>query len=260
MFREDVDNVTKIAEKKVKYLKKNGPLKYLVIAMMGGFFVTIGTIFSYTIGGLLDAAHNPAGKIGMGLAFSLALCLIIFAGAELFTSNNMAMAVGYLDKKVTLINGLKIWGFCWIGNLFGSVIAAAMYVYSGAASPAIQEVILKISESKMNTPVDQLFIKAILCNLMVCIGVWCAYKMKTESGKFIMILLCVMAFFTAGFEHSVANMGLLSMALLIPHGAGITIGGFFYNLGIATIGNIIGGGLLVGALYHYVSTNNNIEE
>lgn len=259
MFREDVSNVTKIAEKKVKYLKENGPLKYLVIAMMGGFFVTIGTIFSYTIGSLLDGAHNPVGKIGMGMAFSIALCLIVFAGAELFTSNNMAMTIGYLDKKVTMINALKIWVYCWIGNLIGSAVAAVMYVYSGAATEEIQKLILKFSEIKMNTPMDQLFIKAILCNLMVCLGVWCAYKMKTESGKFIMMLLCVLAFFTAGFEHSIANMGLLSMALLFPHGAGITLGGFFYNLGVATIGNIIGGGLLVGGLYHYVSTNKNIE-
>ncbi|MGL5153002.1 MAG: formate/nitrite transporter family protein [Clostridium sp.] len=253
MFREDVSNVTKIAEKKVKYLNENGTLKYTVLSMMGGFFVAIGSLFSYTVGGYLDGAHNPSAKIAMGMAFSIALCLVIFAGAELFTSNNMAMAIGYLDKKVTLINGIRIWIFCWLGNLLGSLLAAVMYVYSGAAAPEVQKLILKISESKMNTPVDQLFIKAIFCNILVCLGVWCAYKMKTESGKFLMIFLCVFAFFTAGFEHSVANMGLLAMALLFPHGAGITLGGYAYNLGIATLGNIIGGALFIGAVYYFVS-------
>ncbi|MGL4774246.1 MAG: formate/nitrite transporter family protein [Clostridium sp.] len=253
MYREDVSNVTKIAEKKVKYLKENGALKYSVLSMMGGFFVTIGTIFAYTIGGFTDAAHNPAAKIGMGVTFSIALCLVVFAGAELFTSNNMAMAVGYLDKKVTIPNALKLWVVCWVGNLIGSLVAAVMYVYSGAATPQIQELVLKIAESKMNTPVEQLFIKAILCNILVCLGVWCAYKMKTEFGKFIMMLLCVTTFFAAGFEHSIANMGLFGIALLIPHGAGVSLAGLAYNLSIATIGNIIGGAFFVGAIYHYVS-------
>lgn len=105
----------------------------------------------------------------------------------------------------------------------------------------------------MATPSMELFLKGLLCNMLGCLAVWCAVKLKEETAKLIMIFWCLFAFITTGFEHSVANMTLLTTALLIPHTAAISISGLVHNLIWVTLGNFVGGVVFIGAAYWYIS-------
>ncbi|MEQ2466440.1 formate/nitrite transporter family protein [Niallia sp. Sow4_A1] len=225
--------------------------KYLIGAMLAGFFVGLGIILIFTIGGLLSVTGFAGTKIIMGVSFGIALSLVIMAGADLFTGNNMVMAIGMLENKVTWKDTGKVWGYSYIGNFIGSILVALLFSYSGLAVGGVADFITNGAAAKMNAPFMELLIRGILCNILVCLAVWCSVKLKDETAKLIMIFWCLFAFITSGFEHSVANMTLLSIALIIPHPETVTIGGMFANLLPVTIGNIIGGAVFVGAAYWY---------
>src|SRR5206468_7132174 len=142
------------------------------------------------------------------------------------------------------------WVWTWLGNLAGSVLLAALVVYSGVldADP-VNAFVLKLTETKMNLPPLQLTLRAILANWMVCLGVWMGARIKSESARIVMIWWCMFTFITSGYEHSIANMCGLMLGLLLPHGEAITWGGYWYNLGLATLGNVVGGAVFVAGLY-----------
>lgn len=240
MFSEEINKVAAAAEKKAVFLKVSKS-KYLLASMMAGVFVGFGIILIFTIGGLLSAANSPATRIVMGAAFGIALSLVLMAGSELFTGNNMIMTIGSLEKKVSWINSIRVWIFSFTGNLAGSVLLAWLYAQSGLVQGnAVGNFIVKTAGAKMTAPFMQLFIRGILCNMLVCLAIWCFFKLKEETAKLVMIFWCLFAFITAGFEHSVANMTLLSIALFIPHQAPVSLGGLAYNLAASTLGNFVG--------------------
>lgn len=248
MFQEEINGVAAAAAKKVSLLK-NRPFAYLLLSMLAGIYVGLGILLIFTIGGLLSAAGFAGTKIVMGISFGIALSLVIMAGSELFTGNNFVMTVGMYQNKVTLADSIKLWCFCWLGNLVGSVLTAALFVQSGLNSGAVAEFIASTALTKTTLPVSALLIRGLLCNVLVCLAVWCGLKMKSESGKLIMIFWCLFAFITTGFEHSVANMTLLAIGVMEPMGQTITIGSYFYNLLFVTLGNMIGGIVLIALPY-----------
>lgn len=252
MFGEEINKVGNAGEAKAKLLKNN-PFGYTISSALAGIYVGIGIILIFTVGGFFNAANSPATKVLMGASFGIALSLVIMAGSELFTGNNMVMTVSYLDKKTTWGETFKVWIVSYVGNFIGSALLALMYVKSGLASGPIASFIVKTTETKMNLPWDQLLYRGILCNLLVCLAVWCSFKMKEEASKLIMIFWCLFAFITAGFEHSVANMTLLSIGLLIPHSGAVTVGGLFHNLIFVSIGNMIGGIVFVALAYFNIA-------
>lgn len=227
--------------------------KYSLSTILGGLYVCFGTMLAYSIGGLLGTS-NPWTKIIMGLSFGIALCLIVFAGADLFTSNTMTMTIGAFEKETKWSDIAKISGFSWVGNFIGSIIAALMFVHGGLINDGTAAYIIKTVESKTSITPVEMIIRGILCNLLVCLATWMTYKMKSESGKIMMILWCVFAFMTAGYEHSIANMGLFSIAYLIPQGAGLAVDGMVSNIIFVTIGNFIGGAVILGGSYVYLSS------
>lgn len=247
---EMIEKVSDAAIAKVSLLKKSAA-KYTVSSMLAGMYVGFGILLIFTIGGLLSKVDAPATKIVMGASFGVALSLVLMAGSELFTGNNMVMTIGTLEKKTSWFDTIKIWIVSYIGNLLGSVLLAAMFVYAGLASGTTSAFIIKTAAAKMNTPFTQLFFRGILCNILVCLAVWCFFKLKEETSKLIMIFWCLFVFITCGFEHSVANMTLLSVALFIPHPAAITLGGFAFNLAAVSLGNIVGGVVFVAMAYWY---------
>ncbi len=252
MFGDVVEKIGNSAVAKSKLLKSSKG-KYLISSALAGMFVGFGVILIFTIGGLLNAANSPVTKIIMGLSFGVALSLVIMAGSELFTGNNMIMTIGTLDKKVTLNETLNIWVFSFIGNLLGSILLGYLYSQSGLVTGPVAEFISKISTAKMATPAVQLFIRGVLCNIMVCLAVWCSFKLKEETAKLIMIFWCLFVFITAGFEHSIANMTLLAIGLFIPHPVTVTLNGYIYNIGVVTLGNMVGGIIFVALAYWYIS-------
>ncbi|MBZ9607582.1 formate/nitrite transporter family protein [Clostridium estertheticum] len=252
MFSEEINKVSISAVKKSELLKKS-KMRYLTAAALAGAYVGFGILLIFTIGGSFAAAESPATKTIMGASFGIALSLVIMAGSELFTGNNMIMTIGYLEKKVPLLDSINIWIYSFIGNFIGSAALAAIFVGSGLAKGSTATFILKTSQGKMATPSIELFLKGLLCNMLVCLAVWCAIKLKEETAKLIMIFWCLFAFITIGFEHSVANMTLLTTALMIPHTAAISIGGLAHNLIWVTLGNFVGGAVFIGAAYWYVA-------
>ncbi|HHX60919.1 MAG TPA: formate/nitrite transporter family protein [Epulopiscium sp.] len=252
MFSEEFNNVIGSAKSKVRLLKTN-PLGYIISSMLAGIYVGLGIILIFTIGGLLSSAGSPATKIIMGISFGVALSLVVFAGSELFTGNNFVMGAGSLSRQVSWTDTMKVWAMCFVGNLVGSILIGYMFYLTGLASGPVGEFIGATSAAKMNIPFMPLLFRAIFCNILVCLGVWSTFRCKEETAKLIMIFWCLFTFITAGFEHSIANMTLLTIGLLAPNGADVSVIGYIYNIGVVTLGNMIGGVLFMAVPYYIIS-------
>ncbi len=250
MFQDDYKSASNTALAKYNFLQKN-PAGYVISSFMAGLYIAIGSMMMGIIGSAFAGA--PAQKVINGLVFSVGLCLVTIAGAELFTGNNFVMAVGVLKKTVTLAQAVKLWIVCYIGNFLGSIVASLLFVLSGIPSGDIGTNFANIAAAKMaGTPLN-LFAKAILCNVLVCLAIWCGTKLKSEGARIAMNYACVTTFVACGFEHSVANMTFLTIGLLNPMGAAVSLGGLVYNLAIVTLGNMVGGIVLVALPYYFIA-------
>jgi nitrite transporter NirC len=251
MFGNEIEAVGNTAKGKVRLLEKN-PLGYLLMSFLAGLYIALGSILMGFVGGCLTGM--PAQKLVCGIVFSVGLCFVTMGGAELFTGNNFVMAVGSLTKAVTWGQTVKLWIVCYIGNLLGSIVGAALFTATGIpGSGDVGTFFANAAANKMSGAAGNLLAKGILCNILVCIAIWCGAKLKSEGAKIAMNFCCVTTFVTCGFEHSVANMTFLSIGLMNPHEATVTLGGFFYNLGIVTLGNMIGGILFVAVPYYLIA-------
>ena len=255
MYCEEIKQIAAAAEKKSAFLKQS-PSKYLLLSALAGMYVGFGILLIFSIGGLLSQVDSPLVRIVMGISFGIALSLVIMAGSELFTGNHMVMTIGNMEKKVTISETVTVYLFSFIGNLLGSIFIAYLFVLSGLAQGSTAAFMTKIAHSKVSLPWIELLARGILCNMLVCLATWCSFKMKEETGKLIMIFWCLFAFITTGFEHSIANMTLLSTVLIMPGLETLSLTGFIYNMFWVTLGNFIGGALLVGLPYWYISTKN----
>ncbi|ONI41266.1 nitrite transporter NirC [Candidatus Epulonipiscium fishelsonii] len=252
MFKEEIGVVANVASNKVKLLKSDIK-SYFVLSMLAGALVGFGIVLIFTIGGLL--AGTASAKIMMGVSFGVALSLVVMAGSELFTGNNFIMVAGLFRNTVTLKDVGYLWGVCWLGNLVGSILLAVMFDLAGLNTGATGEFIAISTAGKMTLPFTDLMFRAILCNMLVCLAVWCSFKMKSESGKLIMIFWCLFTFITCGFEHSIANMTLLTLGLFSQSlNEAITFGGYLYNIIFVSLGNMLGAILFIGIPYAYVGT------
>ncbi len=248
MFQNDSNAVAQAAQNKARLLKNN-PSGYWISALLAGLFIGFGIILVFTVGGFLAAAGSPFTKPMMGLLFGGALSLVLMAGAELFTGNTMILAVGSFQKQVSWRQTAVTLLCSYVGNLLGALALSALMAAGELYGPEASAFVLSSAEAKMSAPALQLFIAGILCNILVCLPVWCSFRLKSESAKLIMVFWGIVMFIAPGFEHCVANMTLLSSALLLPHGAGVSLAGFFRNILITALGNIIGGAIVVGGGY-----------
>jgi nitrite transporter NirC len=246
MYQETLGKITTLAQGKLALLNKSRG-RYFILSMLAGLYVGLGIILILTIGGAMG--DDPAKKLVMGVSFGIALSLVIMAGSELFTGNNMVMTAGSLDRKVSWKDTLRIWLWSWFGNWAGSILVAGLFFLSGLAAGSTAEFVGKVSAAKMTAPAVQLFFRALLCNVLVCLAVLSGIKLKEETAKLIMIWWCLFAFITSGFEHSIANMTLLTIGLFAAPGADVTMQGYLYNLGIVGLGNLVGGAVIVGWSY-----------
>ncbi|HFL3657122.1 TPA: formate/nitrite transporter family protein [Clostridioides difficile] len=248
MHKETLDKLTNAAINKINLLNTS-KVKYLVSSAFAGLYVGIGIgiLLIFTIGGLLTDAGSPMTKIVMGLSFAIALSLVIMTGTELFTGNNMVMSAGMLNKGVSIKDTSKIWAYSWVGNLIGALVLGIIFVGTGLVDKGpVAEFFANTAASKASMPFTALFFRGILCNILVCVSVLCSFRTNSDTAKIIMIFLCLFAFITSGFEHSVANMTIYSVSLFSPTISTVTIGGAIYNLVAVTLGNIVGGALFMG--------------
>lgn len=250
MFKNEIEAVGNTAKGKVGMLEKNFA-GYLLLAILAGVYIGFGSVMMGTMGGLLSGV--PAQKLVNGVVFSVGLCLVTIAGAELFTGNNFVMAVGSLTGAVPWVKTIKLWIVCYIGNWIGSIATAVVFFLTGLDSGDTGTFLANAAAAKMaGTPLN-LFAKAILCNMLVCLAIWCGAKLKSEGAKIAMIFGCVATFVTCGFEHSIANMTFLTIGILNPMEATVSFGGYLYNLLIVTAGNMVGGILLIALPYYLIA-------
>lgn len=242
-------------------------LSILVLAVLAGAFIGLGAIFSTVVA--TGSAELPygAGRILVGLSFCLGLILVVLGGAELFTGNNM-IVMAWASRKISTRALLTNWALVYTGNFIGSFATALLmffterYQSAGGASGATA---LSIAASKVELGFVQAVALGILCNALVCLAVWLTYGARTSVDKIAAILFPITAFVAAGFEHSIANMYFIPYGLFIqgfdPEFAastGVNLqnlnwGTFLSsNLLPVTIGNIIGGGIMVAAIYWFI--------
>jgi nitrite transporter NirC len=251
MYRQTVQEIGDQAALKLAGQRRSLPA-HLIRSMLAGMYVGVFIVLIYFIGGKLSTSVPNAVPIIMGVCFGGALTFVVFAGSELFTGSNLVLTLGVLTKKASVRDLCANWIWTWVGNLLGSALLAVIVTRSGIlAVEPVHSFVIKVVHTKMSLPPEQLFWRAVLANWLVCLGVWLAARSKSDTARIILIWWCMFAFITCGFEHSVANMCGLLLGLLAHHdaAAGISWGGYAYNLALATFGNIIGGGAFVAGLY-----------
>lgn len=246
LFHEEFFSAVAGAKTKISFLKKN-PVGYFLLSMLAGAFIGFGVLLTNTIGSQLAGA--PCTKLVMGLSFGVALSLVVIAGGELFTGNNLVMAAGLMKHEIRMKDAVSLWAVCWVGNLAGAVALASIYLLTGLSSGPVGEFMANGALAKITPSPIALIARGALCNMLVCLAVWCGFRIKSDAGKLIMIFWCLFAFITTGFEHSIANMTLFTEVLFNPCGQDVTVGGCIYNLLLVTLGNMIGGIVFVAIPY-----------
>ncbi|SDS79424.1 nitrite transporter NirC [Paenibacillaceae bacterium GAS479] len=253
MYEEQVERLAQLAADKKSKLEKE-PLRYIVHCMLAGAYVGLGIVLIFSIGAPLLAVQSPITSLVMGAFFGIALTLVVFAGAELFTGNNMYFTIGRLAGATRWGDAARNWTVVFVGNLLGALILTGLVVTSGIFKGiGPDHIIMTIAAKKMHLSYGELFVRGILCNWLVCLALWSSLRTKSEPAKLILIWWMLLAFITSGYEHSIANMTLLSLSLLLPHPDSITLAGWFHNMIPVTFGNIVGGALFVGAAYWFIS-------
>ena len=238
---DDVQKFSNAAAAKSMMLKEH-PGKYFIRSIMAGFFIAVAMIYSNVVGNLFKQDGMVAwGKFLGALVFSIAVLLIVFIGSELFTGNNFVMAFGAYSKAVTWGQVVKVWIVSYIGNFVGCFIFSGIWVLAG--SSGTQEYFAGFIGGKLSIAPGEMFFRAVLCNFFVCLAVACGTKCKEEASKFLMIMICISGFVISGFEHCIANMAVFTVAgFVVP---GVSISSMLFSMLIVTLGNIVGGAVLL---------------
>jgi len=245
-------------------------LTLMVLGLLAGAFIAFGAIFMTVV--QTGTGDLPWGvtRLLSGLVFSLGLILVIVGGAELFTGDTL-MVMAYASRRITLAAMLRAWLWVYIGNIVGAVGTAALVFLAGHygfAGGTVGKTALTVASSKAALPTIQLFFLAVLCNVLVCLAVWMSFGARSTIDKVAVIVPPIAAFVAAGFEHSIANTYFLPYGLAVKAWAGpefwtaigqdaaayaaLTPGNAVHNIVMATLGNLVGGSLMVGAVYWFV--------
>jgi len=243
-------------------------LRLTILGIFAGVYIGFGAQLAIMV------THDMAGFLGVGMAkliggavFSVGLMLVVIAGAELFTGNNLIF-LSVLDRQVGVGRLLRNWGIVYFANLLGSLLLVLLMYWSNlweVNGALVGAKALSIANAKVNLSFLEAFARGILCNWLVCLAVWMAVSARTVVGKIFAILFPIMAFVASGFEHSVANMFFIPMGLALKSQAAVvsaagltdalshlTVGGMVMNLIPVTLGNIVGGAFFVATLYWIV--------
>jgi len=247
MFAKTLDHFAQVAADKAAFAREK-PSAFLISSMMAGAYVGIGIILIFTLGQQIEPALR---SLVMGACFGIALTLVVFAGSDLFTGHTMFMTIGVARGSIDLAALARCWTLSWIGNLVGSALLAFVFWLAGGGQILKEgaDLIYAVSTTKMNASPVALLARGALCNWLVCLALWTSARATSDAAKCILIWWCLFAFIAAGFDHSVANMTIFSIALLGNHPAAVTFGGMAYNLFWVTIGNVIGGAGFVALGY-----------
>jgi formate/nitrite transporter len=222
-----------------------------MLGVLAGAFVGLGALM-FTLVASDAGLGFAAGRLLGGLAFSLGLLMVTVAGAELFTGNNL-LAMAWVEGCVSTRQVLRNWGVVCAGNLAGAVGLAVLVWLSGHADMnggRVGQAVVRIALAKAELPWVEAFFRGVLCNVLVCMAVWMALAGRSVMDKAVAIVFPITAFVAAGFEHSIANMYLMPLAMLL--GAPLGPLDMARNLVPVIAGNLVGGSVLVALVYHVI--------
>jgi formate/nitrite transporter len=234
-------------------------LPCFILAVVAGGSIGFGALYYSIVASDADLSFAAIRVIG-GMVFSLGLAIVLVGGAELFTGNNL-IVMAWASGKISTLAVLRNWAIVYIGNFVGAaglVVLVLLSHHTDMNGGRIGLTILNTAVAKISPGLVTLFVKGILCNMLVCLGVWLAYAGRSVTDKIVGLILPISAFVAAGFEHCVANMYFLLLAWLLTeigqvpsdfNASLITIPGIIHNLVPVTLGNIVGGAGLVGFVY-----------
>ncbi|MBN2320939.1 MAG: formate/nitrite transporter family protein [Acidobacteria bacterium] len=237
----------------------------LYLAILAGSFIGLGAHFA-TLASANNGMPFSLSQLLAGLVFSLGLILVIVAGAELFTGNNL-IVMAYVSRKIGLRDVVRNWGIVLLGNTVGALITVGLIYLSGVwvlGSEAVGTRAIQIAAAKTDISWLECFFRGVMCNALVCLAVWLCFSCRATVDKIIAIIFPITAFVSMGFEHSIANLYFIPMGMLLSKlqpelaarlanpAQSLDISGFLGNLIPVTLGNIVGGTLMVGLVYWFI--------
>lgn len=224
--------------------------RYLASSMLAGAYVGLAVVLLASVSGPLAASGNPATKLVQGAVFGLALTLVVFAGAELFTGNAMVMTQGWWRRRTGGGDLARVWGVSLAGNVAGSVLLALAVHAGGTLAGPGGDLVGSIAAAKDAAAGPQLFWRAVLCNALVCLALWMAARTRSDGAKLAVLWWALLAFIGSGFEHSIANATIFGLASLDGSSGWAALA---RNLAWTVPGNVVGGALVVGAGYAWLA-------
>ena len=224
--------------------------RYLWSSMLAGAYVGLAVVLLVSVSAPLVASGSPAAKLVQGAVFGLALTLVVFAGAELFTGNAMVMLQGWWKRTVRPLDVALVWVASLVGNIVGSLLLAVVVHAGGTLTGPGAAMIGTVTAGKDALAGPQLFWRAVLCNALVCLALWMAARTASEGAKLVVLWWALLAFIGSGFEHSVANVTTFALGALE---GSIGWGALARNLAWTIPGNVVGGGLVIGMGYAWIA-------
>lgn len=247
---------------------KQDTFTLLALGVLGGAFIAFGAIFSnVALAGSQDVVPFGLARVVSGLVFSVGLSLVLLGGGQIFTGD-VLMVMAWANRRLATLRLLRAWCLVWIGNLIGAACTAVLVFLAGHhqfGGGLVGANALQIATVKSALPFGQAVLLGILCNVLVCLAIWISLSTRLPAHRVLLVVLPIAAFAASGFEHVVANMYFIPFGLLIKAGAApafwqaihsspdnftaLSLGGFVHNLIAVTIGNTIGGAVLVAGAY-----------
>ena len=229
------------------------PARFVVSGMLAGAYLGIGVILMVSTAGPLTAAGSGSGKLVGGLVFAAALTLVVFAGGELATSSMMTLTQGVAMRAIRPAGAAAALGVTFLANLGGAALFAAAIAGAGLlhSSPGAESMLTDMLTAKSAELPHELFLRGILCNVLVCLAIWMCARLTSDGPKIAVIAFAILAFVASGYEHVVANMTTYSLGLMTGVDAA-TWTGFGGNMLWVGAGNLVGGALVVGLGYWFV--------
>jgi nitrite transporter len=245
--------VEELALKKQKIYRQS-PFIFILRSMLASMFIGFGVIVAFKAGNFFFIEHSPFAYPIAALTFGAAIILIAYGGGDLFTGNTFYFSYTAFRKKISWFEVLKLWLTSYAGNILGACFFALFILSTGLfADDSSTSFLLSVADKKVHLSTSELFFRGILCNWLVCLAFFIPMRLQGDGPKLFTMMLFVFCFFISGYEHSIANMCTFAIAFVSNPPDSFTIAGVIHNLIPVTLGNLIGGGILMGWMYYYVN-------
>jgi nitrite transporter NirC len=247
--RPYVEKAAHLGQAKITLLH-DASARYLIRCVLAGMYLSIVVFVYWSL--VNDLGATPYGKLLGSVFFGVGLAMIVLTNTELFTSNNLYLAISSYEGTTTWRSAVGLWGVCYIGNLIGAVIVAGLLYATGIIGDLPVDHALYVGAlHKTQEAAAIIFWRGVLANWLVCLAVRLAFRCHEEIAKIVILILVVFMFLYLGGEHSIANMATFSMALMGK--SSLSLGGALYNELFATLGNIVGGVLFIAIPFAFIN-------